>query len=43
MKSILTSSVTHKHIFSRVNNFNSANGKDHHWELTSQTRYLINP
>lgn len=42
----ITPALTHtfeSHYFSRVNNFNSANGKDHHWELTSQTRYRINP
>ncbi|MGT4069088.1 UNVERIFIED_CONTAM: porin OmpL [Aeromonas hydrophila] len=41
----LTPALTHifeSHYFSRVNDFYSANGKNHHWELTSHTRYRIN-
>ncbi|MGS8439443.1 oligogalacturonate-specific porin KdgM family protein [Escherichia coli] len=26
----------------RVNDFNSSNGKDHHWEITNTFRYRIN-
>lgn len=40
-----TPKLTHifePHYYTRVNDFNSANGKDHHWELTSHTRYRIN-
>lgn len=28
--------------FMRVNNFNSSNGKDHHWEITNTFKYRIN-
>lgn len=30
------------HYFMRVNDFNSSNGKDHHWEITNTFRYRIN-
>ena len=30
------------HYFIRVNDFNSSNGKDHHWEITNTFRYRIN-
>lgn len=30
------------HYFTRVNDFNSSNGKDHHWEITNTFRYRIN-
>ncbi|MFO6300136.1 porin OmpL [Rahnella selenatireducens] len=31
------------HYFLRVNDYNSKNGKDHHWEITNKFSYKIDP